>query len=111
MKRRIRITPISNLALWIIKIGMPIIALVFFYILYRLQSVNADQMAWEYVRILSMIEYGMMSFTIVFCGAILADFAEKRKYKFNFLSDRFFEILYRNGIKQRNNIKRRKTYS
>ncbi len=79
MKRRIKTEPLSNLALWIIKIGMPIISLVFFYILYRLQSADANRMAWEYVRCLSMLEYGMMSFTLVFCGAILADFAEKRK--------------------------------
>ena len=79
MKRRIKIEPVSTLALWIIKIGMPIISLVFFYILYRLQSANADSMAWEYVRCLSMLEYAMMSFTLVFCGAIIADFAEKKK--------------------------------
>ena len=77
MKNKIKITPLSKLSLMILKVGMPLISVVFFYILYELLSASANEMGWEFVRAVSMLEYALMSFVIIFCGALLVDCAEK----------------------------------
>lgn len=76
-KRKIKIFPLSKVASMIIKIGMPIITLVFLYILHQLITAPINEREWIYALAPEMIEYAVMSFTLVFCGAFIADTAEK----------------------------------
>ena len=79
MKHKIKITPFTKVSSLIIKIGMPVIALVFFYILHTVTSATDNDRAWVFASAYSMLEYALMSFTLVFCGALLADISEKRE--------------------------------
>ncbi len=79
MKNKIKITPLSHVSSLIIKIGMPIIAVVFVYILQLLLNTPENEKAWLYANAYTMLEYAVMSFTLVFCGALVADMALKRK--------------------------------
>ena len=79
MKNRIKITPLSRISSLIIKIGMPIIAVVFIYILQLLLNTPENEKAWLYANAYTMLEYAVMSFTLVFCGALVTDMALKHK--------------------------------
>lgn len=77
MKNKIKITPLSKISSMIFKIGLPIITLVFLYILFTVLSATEDKRAWSYASAYTMLEYAIMSFTIIICGALAADTAEK----------------------------------
>lgn len=77
MKKKLVITPLSKLSAMIFKIGLPIITLVFLYILKLLIEAPENEIAWLLVSVPEMIEYAVMSYTLVFCGALIADAAVK----------------------------------
>lgn len=71
------ITPLSKISSLIFKIGLPLITLVFLYILKILIEAPVNERAWLLVSAPEMIEYAMMSYALIFCGALLADVAVK----------------------------------
>lgn len=77
MKKKIKITPLSKISSIIFKIGLPIITLVFLYILKTLIDAPIYERAWLIASVPEMIEYAMMSYALIFCGALLADSATK----------------------------------
>lgn len=85
MKRKIFINKngfrskrISRVAEYILRIGLPLVLLVFFYIFHRTLTVGESERAWLYQSIPEMIEYAVMSLTIIICGAVIADFAARK---------------------------------
>ena len=77
MKKKIVITPLSKVAEMIFKIGLPAIALVFTYILKLLIEAPKNDSAWLLTTVPEMLEYAMMSYALIFCGALLADISLK----------------------------------
>ncbi len=77
MKNKIKISPFSPLAASIIKIGLPIISLIFMYILIYLIGIPENKRAWVVSSTYAMLEYAVMSFTLIVCGALIADTAVK----------------------------------
>ena len=78
-ERKIKISGMSRISLLIMRIGLPIIAFVFIYILQLLICTPENERAWLYANAYTMLEYAVMSFTLVICGALLADSAVKYK--------------------------------
>ena len=77
MKKTINIPSLSRLATYILKIGLPLISLVFVYIFLLLSTApNGDKMLL-YSNGYIMLEEAVMSFTLIFCGAFLADIVAK----------------------------------
>ena len=78
MKKRIHIPEISPIASHIIKTGLPLITAFFLYILFTLLNAPADRSAWLTQESYSVIECALMSFTVIFCGAVVIDIADKQ---------------------------------
>lgn len=79
MKNNIRKYTLSRVSFAILRIGLPLTALVFGYILISLARVPADSSAWLYDNGYNMLEYAVMSLTLILCGSLVTDIAEKRK--------------------------------
>lgn len=86
MKRKVYINkngfelkPISKVAEYILRVGLPLMLIVFFYILHRMLTVSESERAWLFQSIPEMVEYGLMSLTIIVCGAVVADFAAGKR--------------------------------
>ena len=62
----------------ILYIGLPLMTIVFGYILFSLINAHAESSAWLYNSGYEMLEYAVMSLTLILCGSIVADIAEKR---------------------------------
>ena len=65
--------PPSKLAGTILKIGLPLISAVFLYILFYVLNTPISERSWICSVSYEMLEYAVMSFTIILCGAILSD--------------------------------------
>lgn len=79
MKRNISLPDVSPLASRVIKIGLPLISLVFVYILLILITTPAESAVWLVHEGYSTLEAAFMSFTLILCGAVVIDLAEKNK--------------------------------
>ncbi len=77
MKQKIKLKPLSLFSSYILKIGLPIISTVFLYIMYFLLDTPNNERAYTVYTVYSMIEYATMSFTLIFCGALVTDLAIK----------------------------------
>ena len=77
MKNKIKICQPSKLSGLILKFGLPLISLVFIYILQLLLNTPENEKAWLYANAYAMLEYAVMSFVLVFCGAVIIDIAAK----------------------------------
>ncbi len=69
---------LSKLSLIFFKISSAVMVLVFLYILFSLLNTPENEKAWLYANAYTMLEYAVMSFTLVFCGSLFIDIAEKK---------------------------------
>ena len=76
-KNKIKLPLLSKLSIGILKIGLPLIALLFFYILFQLIFTPENAKAWVLYCINDRLEYVFMSFTLIVCGALFVDMAVK----------------------------------
>lgn len=75
MKKYIKTINVDRLPALLIKMGMPVITLAFLYILNSVLAVPENEKAWLYAEVYTMLEYAVMSFTLLFCGSFLSDMA------------------------------------
>ena len=78
-KTKRKIKKLSLPALLILYIGLPLVIISLFYILYTLNSATPDNISWIFVKCIDMLEYAMMSLTLVVGGAFLADAVATRR--------------------------------
>lgn len=71
-----KLTP-SKVSLNFFKISATFMVLVFLYILFSLLNTPENEKAWLYANAYTMLEYAVMSFTLIFCGSFLIDIALK----------------------------------
>ncbi|MBE6642477.1 MAG: hypothetical protein E7615_02350 [Ruminococcaceae bacterium] len=76
--KKLKIPQLSKLAYYILAIGLPLIVIVFSYILSLLLYTPENEKAIVLLHIFSMLEYASMSFTLVVCGALFADIVIKK---------------------------------
>lgn len=69
---------LSRVATLIFTIGLPVVAFVFFYILFSLINIPENQKGWLYAKVPAMLEYGIMCFALIFCGGLFTDIAVKK---------------------------------
>ena len=79
MKNKIKLSPLSKLSAVILKIGLPLMAVVFLYILFFLLEIPENKRAWVVSETIAMLEYAIMSFTIIICGSLIVDAAVKKQ--------------------------------
>lgn len=79
MKKNFKKPSPKKLPSLMLKIGMPLITLVFIYILHTAISTPENEKAWLTYRVYAMLEYAIMSFTILFCAPFFTDMALKDK--------------------------------
>lgn len=79
MKNKIIISPLSKLSAIILKVGLPIMTLVFLYILFFILETPINKRAWVVSSTYAMLEYAIMSFTIIICGSLIVDAAVKNQ--------------------------------
>ncbi|MBR5322113.1 MAG: hypothetical protein IKU48_01010 [Clostridia bacterium] len=79
MINKIKNFKLSKLSLTFFKICSAFIVLVFLYILFSLINISENEKAWLYANAYTMLEYAVMSFTLVFCGSVIIDIALKEK--------------------------------
>ena len=77
--KRMKIKNISKPARLILYIGLPLVVISLFYILYTLEGATPDNISWIFVKCIDMLEYAMMSLTLVVGGAFLADSVATRR--------------------------------
>ena len=65
----------------ILTIGLPVVAFVFFYILFSLINIPEDKKGWLYAKVPAMLEYGLMCFALIICGGLFTDMAVKKTKK------------------------------
>ncbi|MBQ4116235.1 MAG: hypothetical protein IJD37_02540 [Clostridia bacterium] len=75
MINNIKTLTLSKLSLRFFKICSAVMVLVFLYILFSLLNTPENEKAWLYANAYTMLEYAVMSFTLVFCGSFLIDIA------------------------------------
>jgi|GEM_PF-6054296 len=78
-KLNIKIPKMKRLPTLILRIGMPLITFVFTYILLFILNTPNDERAWISYTAYTMLESAVMSFTLIFCGALVADMAIKEE--------------------------------
>ena len=79
MKNNIRGYTPSSTSAAILCVGLTLMTFVFGYILFSLINAPAEGSAWLYNSGYEMLEYAVMSLTLILCGSIVADIAEKRR--------------------------------
>lgn len=79
MKNKIKIQPLSKLSSTVLKVGLPLISVVFLYILFFILETPENKRAWVVSSTITMLEYAIMSFTIIICGALIIDAAVKNQ--------------------------------
>ncbi len=79
MKNKIKIQPLSKLSSAVLKFGLPLISVVFLYILFFILETPENKRAWVVSSTITMLEYAIMSFTIIICGALIIDAAVKNQ--------------------------------
>ena len=77
MKRSTNSPSPKKLPSLIVRIGMPLITLVFIYILHTVINTPENEKAWLYTQVYTMLEYAVMSFTLIFCAPFFTDMALK----------------------------------
>ena len=75
--KKIKIPKLSKLAYRILAIGLPLIVIIFSYILSLLLYTPENEMAIVLLHMFSMLEYASMSFAVVVCGALFVDIVVK----------------------------------
>lgn len=78
MRKKLKIRPLSRLSAAILHIGMPFMVFIFAYIIVFLLKTPANQRAWICYEAHSMLEHAIMSLTLIFAGAFIADISQKR---------------------------------
>ena len=79
MINKIKKFTLSKVSLNFFKISAPFMVFVFLYILFSLLNAPENEKAWLYANAYTMLEYAVMSFTLVFCGSLIIDIALKDK--------------------------------
>ena len=79
MKTKFKISPLSKLSAAILKTGLPLISIVFLYILFYLLETPENKRAWVVCETIAMLEYAVMSFTLIICGSLIIDAAVKKQ--------------------------------
>ena len=74
---KIKNLTLSKISLRFFKICSAVMVLVFLYILFSLLNTPENEKAWLWANAYTMLEYAIMSFTIVFCGTFLLDVGAK----------------------------------
>ena len=69
---------LSKPASLILKIGLPVVSSVFAYILIYTFNCPTNERAWVIGSIYAMLEYALMSFLVLFCGALIFDIIFKK---------------------------------
>ena len=77
MINKIKNLTLSKVSMTFFKICSAVMVLVFLYILFLLLNTPENEKAWLYAIAYTMLEYAVMSFTLVFCGSFLIDIALK----------------------------------
>ena len=75
--KKIKIPKLSKLAYRILAIGLPLIVIIFSYILSLLLYTPENEMAIVLLHMFSMLEYASLSFAVVVCGALFVDIIVK----------------------------------
>jgi len=73
MKNKIKLSPLSSLSSIILKIGLPLISAVFLYIFFFILDTPENKRAWVASSAIAMLEYAIMSLTIIICGSLIVD--------------------------------------
>ena len=76
---KIKIPTLKRLPSLILKIGLPIMTLVFTYILLFILNTPQNERAWIIYTGYTMLESAVMSFTLIFCGALFVDMVIKEE--------------------------------
>ena len=79
MINKIKKLTLSKVSLTFFKISSAFMVVVFLYILFSLLNTPENEKAWLYANAYTMLEYAVMSFTLVFCGSVIIDIALKEK--------------------------------
>ncbi len=77
MINKIKNLTLSKVSLNFFKISSAVMVFVFLYILFLLLKTPENEKAWLYANAYTMLEYAVMSFTLVFCGSLIIDIALK----------------------------------
>ena len=75
--KKIKIPKLSKLAYRILAIGLPLIVIIFSYILSLLLYTPENEKAIVLLHMFSMLEYASLSFAVVVCGALFVDIVVK----------------------------------
>ena len=77
MKKRLVIPTLSKTAERFFTIASTLMVFVFLYLLVTLVKTPENEKAWLWANAYTMLEYAIMSFTIVFCGTFQLDVGAK----------------------------------
>lgn len=77
MNEKLKKYRLSKTAGLVIRAGLPLMVLVFAYILLVLMTAPEGKTAWLYRSGYDMLEYAVMSVTLILCGGLVTDIAEK----------------------------------
>lgn len=79
MSKKIIFPTLTRVSALFFKVGVCIMTLVFLYIFMLLTNTPENERAWVLANVPAMLEYAFMSLTLIVCGSLVLDMAQKNK--------------------------------
>jgi len=78
LKKQLCLPDLCTRAALIFRLGLPIAAFAFLYIFMLTATASQNEIAWLAPSIFPMLEYAVMTLSVVVCGGLFTDIAIKK---------------------------------